>query len=210
MLDFFVAVFLATAFLAVFATTSAVGLFKAFTFLDNADFFKRKLVFHDEENKFFDDNSDRMIFFCKGCLETVRKFGWAPDIIHCFGWMTSLIPMYLKTTYKNDPVFQNANVIYSVAKNEFKETLKSDFALKLAISDEITKKHVDFFRAGDNTSLNIAGTEFADALMVGDDLDAKVQSHIKKAKGKKVMKLADNEEDPLPLINNFYSKLMAN
>ncbi len=179
-------------------------------FLDNEDFFKRKLVFHDEENKFFDDNSDRMIFFCKGCLETVRKFGWAPDIIHCFGWMTSLIPMYLKTTYKNDPVFQNANVIYSVAKNEFKETLKSDFALKLAISDEITKKHVDFFRAGDNTSLNIAGTEFADALVIGDELDEKVQSHIKKAKGKKTMKLADNEEDPLPLINSFYSKLMAN
>ena len=179
-------------------------------FLDNEDFFKRKLVFHDEKNKFFDDNSDRMIFFCKGCLETVRKFGWAPDIIHCFGWMTSLIPMYLKTTYKNDPVFQNANVIYSVAKNEFKETLKSDFALKLAISDEITKKHVDFFRAGDNTSLNIAGTEFADALVIGDELDEKVQSHIKKAKGKKTMKLADNEEDPLPLINSFYSKLMAN
>lgn len=179
-------------------------------FLDNEDFFKRKLVFHDEKNKFFDDNSDRMIFFCKGCLETVRKFGWAPDIIHCIGWMTSLIPMYLKTTYKNDPVFQNAKVIYNVAKNEFSETLKADFAKKLAISDEITKKHIDFYKAGDNTSLNIAGTEFADALIIGDELDAKVAGHVKKAKGKKTMKLSDTEEDPLPLIGSFYNNLLSN
>jgi starch synthase len=51
-------------------------------FLDNEDFFKRKAVFEDENNKFFDDNGERMVFFCKGVLDTVKKFGWAPDIIH--------------------------------------------------------------------------------------------------------------------------------
>lgn len=179
-------------------------------FLDNEDFFKRKLLFHDENNKFFDDNSDRMIFFCKGTLETVRKFGWAPDIIHCIGWMTSLIPMYLKTTYKDDPVFANAKVIYSVARNEFKDKLKSNFTTKLAISNDISKKHLEFFKAGDNTSLNIAGTEFADALIVGEELDEKVQSHVKKSKGKKVMKLAIKEENPLPLFSTFYKNILSN
>lgn len=179
-------------------------------FLDNEDFFKRKLVFHDENNKFFEDNSDRMIFFCKGSLETVRKFGWAPDIIHCFGWMTSLIPMYLKTTYKDDPIFTNTKVVYSVAKNEFSDTLKKDFTVKLAISEEISKKHVDFFKAGDNTSLNIAGSEFADALILGESLDDKVSSHVKKAKGKKVMKLTNDEENPLPLFNAFYQNILSN
>ena len=179
-------------------------------FLDNEDFFKRKLVFHDENNKFFDDNSDRMIFFCKGVLETVRKFGWAPDIIHCFGWMTSLIPLYLKTTYKDDPIFTNTKVVYSVAKNEFKGKMKADFTTKLAISEEILKKHTEFFKDGDNTSLNIAGSQFADALIIGDLLDEKVQSHVKKAKGKKTMKLSDNEEDPLPLFNAFYQNILSN
>lgn len=179
-------------------------------FLDNEDFFKRKTIFHDENNKFFDDNSDRMIFFCKGVLETVRKFGWGPDIIHCFGWMTSLIPMYLKTTYKDDPIFANTKVIYSVAKNEFKDTLKKDFTVKLAISDDISKKHIEFFKNGDNTSLNIAGVEFADALLVGDSLDAKVSSHLKKSKGKKVLKLNAKEENPLPLLTDFYNNIMAN
>ena len=179
-------------------------------FLDNEDFFKRKTIFHDENNKFFDDNSDRMFFFCKGVLETVRKFGWSPDIIHCFGWMTSLIPMYLKTTYKDDPIFTNTRVIYSVAKNEFKDTLKKDFVTKLTISEDISKKHSDYFKNGDNTSLNIGGVEFADALIVGDSLDEKVTTHLKKAKGKKVLKLATKEEDPLPLLTTFYHNIMAN
>jgi len=173
-------------------------------------FFKRKTIFHDENNKFFEDNSDRMIFFCKGVLETVRKFGWAPDIIHCFGWMTSLIPMYLKTTYKDDPIFTNTKVIYSVAKNEFKDTLKKDFVTKLTISNDISKKDSDFFKNGDNTSLNIGGVQYADALLVGESLDEKVSSHLKKAKGKKVLKLASKEENPLPLLTDFYQNILAN
>lgn len=179
-------------------------------FLDNEDFFKRKLLFHDENNKFFDDNSDRMIFFCKGCLETVRKFGWAPDIIHCFGWMTSLIPLYIKTTYKDDPVFANTKVVYSIGRNEFKDKLKQDFTKKLAISDDISKKHIEYFKAGDNTSLHIAGSQFADALLINDLVDEKVSSHLKKTKGKQVLKMNHKEEDPMDMLGRFYQNILAN
>ena len=80
-------------------------------FLDNDEFFKRKSVFEDSEGQDFEDNIDRAVFFCKGAIETVRKFGWAPDIIHCHGWMTSLIPLYLRTAYKNDPIFQSSKIV---------------------------------------------------------------------------------------------------
>lgn len=69
-------------------------------FLDNEDLFKRKFVFHDDQEKWFDDNALRTVFFCKGALETVKKFGWPPDIIHCSGWMTGLVPFFLKSAYK--------------------------------------------------------------------------------------------------------------
>jgi len=62
-------------------------------FLDNEDFFKRKSVFSDETDGFYDDNTERMVFFCKGVIETVRKFGWPPHIIHCHGWMTAFVPL---------------------------------------------------------------------------------------------------------------------
>ena len=69
-------------------------------FIDNDEYFKRKTNVADENNVYFEDNDERSIFFCRGVLETVKKLGWAPDIVHCTDWMTSLIPLYLKTTYK--------------------------------------------------------------------------------------------------------------
>ena len=71
-------------------------------FLDNEDLFKRKFIFTDEHEKWYDDNDLRTVFFCKGALETVKKFGWPPDIIHCSGWMTGLIPAYLKLFIKRN------------------------------------------------------------------------------------------------------------
>ena len=88
-------------------------------FLDNEDYFHRKFVYTDANNAFFPDNDERTIFFCKGALETVKKLGWAPDIIHCHGWMTSLVPLYIKTSYSKDPVFENVKVVYSLYNNEF-------------------------------------------------------------------------------------------
>jgi glycogen synthase len=85
-------------------------------FLDNEEFFKRKQVFEDEEGKPFEDNAERMTFFCKGAIETVKKFGWAPDIVFCHGWMTSLIPLYLRTTYKTEPIFANAHTTHNTKK----------------------------------------------------------------------------------------------
>ena len=99
-------------------------------FLDNNEFFKRKFVFEDESGKPFEDNQDRMIFFCKGAIETVRKFGWPPDLVHCHGWMTSLIPFYLKTIYKKEPVFGNSKVVYTIGQNTFKEKMGPEFLKK--------------------------------------------------------------------------------
>lgn len=89
-------------------------------FIDNEDYFQRKSVFFDKKNeKFFEDNDERAIFFCKGVIETVKKLGWAPDIIHCNDWMTSLIPLYLKTAYKNDPVFKDTKTLFTIYNTPF-------------------------------------------------------------------------------------------
>ena len=179
-------------------------------FLDNEDFFKRKNVFEDDDNNFYEDNSDRMIFFCKGSIETVRKFGWSPDIIHCIGWMTSLIPLYLKTTYKNDPIFTNSKVVYTVSQNSFENKLNKNFADQIQISESITQKHIDFFKDGDNTSLTIGGSEFADALIVEESLDEKVSKYVKKTKGKPIFTLTSVDDSSLPLVNDFYQNILAN
>ena len=104
-------------------------------FIDNEDYFHRKSVLVDKDNKFHADNDERAIFFCKGVLETVKKLGWAPDIVHCNDWMTSLIPLYLKSTYKNDPIFKTAKSIFSVYNNEFTHIFGGDLLEKAKMLD---------------------------------------------------------------------------
>ena len=73
-------------------------------FIDNEEYFHRKMVLRDAKEKYFKDNEDRILFYCRGVIETVKKLGWPPDVIHCQGWMTSLIPFLVKTAYKEGAV----------------------------------------------------------------------------------------------------------
>ncbi len=100
-------------------------------FIDNEEYFKRKEVLHDKSGKFFSDNDERALFFCRGALETVRKLGWVPDIIHCHGWMSSFVPMFVKQLFNDDPHFENSKIVVSVY-NEDKEALDKKLVKKLA------------------------------------------------------------------------------
>jgi len=165
-------------------------------FLDNEDFFKRKQLFHDENEVWFDDNDLRTIFFCKGALETVKKFGWSPDIIHCSGWMTGLIPMYLKAVYKREPVFAHSKVIFTIGAKTFDESLGADFVKRAAIHANITAKDLEPYKEASNNALFRGGAMFADAITFGtDEVDAKMLVDFTKVKGKKVLPFKGWESD---------------
>ncbi len=157
-------------------------------FLENEDLFKRKFIFNDENEKWFDDNGLRTIFFCKGALETVKKFGWPPDIIHCSGWMTGLIPAYLKTVYKKEPVFSHSNVVYTIGQNTFKEKLGNDFIKKALIHASLKEKDLEVFKEANNTAMFRGGATFADAITFGaDKVEKKLVEEFTKVRGKKTL-----------------------
>jgi len=65
-------------------------------FLDNDTYFKRKGLFTDPKTEaFFPDNDQRLVFYNKGVLETVKKLGWKPDVIHCHDWAAGFVPVLL-------------------------------------------------------------------------------------------------------------------
>ena len=97
-------------------------------FIDNEDYFKRKLIFRDENGKFFPDNGERAVFFARGVLETVKKLRWAPDIIHCQGWISHVLPLYLKKAYREDPIFSNSKIVLSLYGDTPEEALGENFA----------------------------------------------------------------------------------
>ncbi|MDO4929899.1 MAG: glycogen/starch synthase [Bacteroidales bacterium] len=82
-------------------------------FIDNDEYFHRRLMIADEEGKEYEDNAERAIFYARGVLETLKKLRWCPDIIHCHGWMSAVAPLYIKTAYREEPPFVNAKVVFS-------------------------------------------------------------------------------------------------
>ena len=157
-------------------------------FLDNEDLFRRKFVFHDENEKWYNDNGLRTVFYCKGALETVKKFGWPPDIIHCSGWMTGLIPAYLKTVYKKEPVFAHSKIVYTIGQNTFKEKLGSDFIKKALIHASLKDKDLEIYKDANNTAMFRGGASFADAITFGaEKVEKKLVEEFSKVRGKKTL-----------------------
>lgn len=176
-------------------------------FLDNDEFFKRKFVFDDAKGKPFEDNADRMIFFCKGVLETVKKFGWAPDLIHCHGWMTSLIPFYLKKAYQNEPIFQNSKIVYSLYKETIGDNLADRFSDKASINN-LEPDDLVAYQNGKGVALHEGASEYSDALIMGsEDLEETVKNKLNDVK-KPILDF-QNEDDYLPAYLDFYRELLT-
>lgn len=173
-------------------------------FLDNEEFFKRKFVFKDEKGVSFPDNAERMAFFCKGAIETVKKFGWAPDIVLCAGWMTSLIPLYLRTAYKTEPIFAQSQLVYVPFDTPLEREGGEHFFQKATINN-LAKKDLMPFRDGDSVSMHKGAAHFSDALIIGSEsLDNSVE-HLSVAGTKPVLPWAPDEEIQSTMLEFFRS-----
>ena len=111
-------------------------------FIDNEEYFKRRSLLHNDKGKLHSDNDERMIFFTKGVIETVKKLNWSPDIIHLHGWFTALFPLYLKTYYKDEPIFSDSKIVTSVYKKDFSGVVSKKIKSKVEF-DLIPKEEIE-------------------------------------------------------------------
>jgi len=165
-------------------------------FIDNEDYFQRKSVFFDKHDKFHEDNDERAIFFCKGVLETVKKLGWAPDIVHCNDWMTSLIPLYLKTTYKNEPLFKETKSVFAIYNNEFSHKFGDDLFEKIKMVD-IDDQLLAPLKSKDYEGFLKLGMEYADVVVKGEDISESLTTMIEESSKDKQFEINIEEKDEL-------------
>lgn len=174
-------------------------------FLDNEDFFRRKGMFEDENGKAYEDNADRVVFFCKGVIETVKKFGWSPDIVHCHGWMTSLIPLYLKTAYRLDPLFQHSKVVYSAYSDNLDRLITNNFLAKATINN-LTVNDLDAYQNGTGVTLHKGAIAFSDAVIIGSEQVSQSVKQLADELDKPVLHYL--KEDYLTTYVEFYHSLL--
>jgi starch synthase len=116
-------------------------------FLANDQYFLRDgLYVNPHTKKDYHDNDERFIFFCRGTLETLKKLGWKPDIIHCNDWPSGLIPAYLKTIYKDDPFFQNTRSIFTIHNLAYQGLFPKESFYKTGLPEKIFQPEgVEFY-----------------------------------------------------------------
>ena len=177
-------------------------------FIDNDEFFSRKAILNDKiSGKYFDDNDERAMFFVRGVVETVKKLGWTPDVIHCHGWLTSLMPLYIKKYYSEDPLFADAKIVVSLYDDEFPKNLNKKLADKLTF-DGFSKKDLKHITE-EPSYVNFLkqSIEFADGLVQGSEqINSDIEKYIKKT-GKPFLSYK-NETEYIDACNEFYDMVL--
>ena len=175
-------------------------------FIDNDDLFtKRKSTIADKDGVFFEDNDDRTVFFSRGVIETVRKLNWPPDIIHCHGWMTSLVPLYIKRAFKDNPLFSDAKVVYSLYDDDFEGSFRDSYEKKLKMPG-IVAKEIKWLKNPVYANIQKSALDFADGIVIASpNVNPEVEKYARSL-NKPILEY-QGEENYVDAYNEFYDKI---
>lgn len=176
-------------------------------FIDNDDFFQKLATDVDPSGINREDNDERAIFFARGTMETAKKLRWEPKIIHSSGWISSLIPLYVKRLYNDDISFKGSKVVYSIQPTKEMAPIDPKFFNKLkaeGISQRDLKKYAS--EPNDANLLHKIAVDFAHAVIVNDpDIDPALLEYIQNS-GKPVLMAQDMEQNADKYLE-FYNSL---
>ena len=148
-------------------------------FIDNEDYFRRKQPFCDASGKPFEDNDARALFFARGVRETVKKLRWAPDVIHCQGWISHLLPAYLKKAYRDDPIFSSSKVVLSLYDFSFTTFFHPAFAQKARFGG-LTQEDLAVLETPTGINLAKLAVQYADGVILGaEKVEPEIVAHCK-------------------------------
>lgn len=175
-------------------------------FIDNDEYFKRKATVKDDKGEYYVDNDERSMFFCRGVLETVKKLGWKPDVIHCHGWMAALMPLYVKNIYGDDPHFADVKIVTSLYEGGFNKNWDTRWEEKIkfeGFSDEI----IEDIKSGDYESLMKTSIKWSDGVVISTE---NLNDELTKAISDSNVEVIgyDEEEKQIKSFSEFYDKLI--
>ncbi|MBR6869307.1 MAG: glycogen/starch synthase [Bacteroidales bacterium] len=180
-------------------------------FIDNEDYFHRKFIYRDAEGKEFKDNDERAIFFARGVLETVKKLRWKPDIVHCQGWISHFLPVYLKKVYHEDPIFTETKVVLSLYNDLLGARLSDDLIDKMRF-ENLAREDVD--ELAEPTGINLAklAIRYADGVIAGvPEIDPQLTAYARE-RNLPILPYVPIDKDDQAFVrayNQFYDDLLT-
>lgn len=178
-------------------------------FIDNEEYFFRKNVLTNDEKNYYEDNDERAIFFARGVLETVKKLRWSPDLIHCHGWFTSLVPLFIKKHFKDEPLFMNSKVVYSIYDDEFTNVFDGEAFKKKVWVDGIEDNDLARINKSiDYPELSKLAINYSDGIIFGSEkANSNVSDYVIKS-GIPALEY-QTEETYVDAYSEFYDKILS-
>lgn len=178
-------------------------------FIDNEEFFQRKFILHDKDNKLYSDNDERAVFFVRGVIETVKKLGWSPDIIHCHGWMSALMAVYIKKVFSKHPIFSESKIICSIYDDHYPDQLSNEVVNKL-VFDSLGKKDIEHLSRERSylAWMKVAVDNSDGIIYAAPEIQPELKKYVE-ASGLPVL-MHQNRETYIEAFNNFYDKILVN
>ena len=175
-------------------------------FIDNDDYFQNHLFTNDRDGSEYHDNDERTIFFARGVLETVKKLRWNPDVIHCYGWMSALIPMYVKTGFQEEPAFRDSKVVFSLCDDGFSSDFPDNYKDKLLVRNMTPDVAGSFASPFGFEELMKKAIEFSDGV-VKDSRNSDKELYQYAGKLKKARIDCSTQSDSAEKLEQFYDSL---
>ena len=175
-------------------------------FIDNDDLFtKRQYTLADKNEVFYEDNDDRTVFFSRGVIETVKKLNWPPDIIHCNGWMPSMVPLFIKRVFKDNPLFSDSKVVYSIYDDDFEGSFRNGMDKKLKMPGTV-QKELTWLKKPTFVNVEKTALDFSDAIVFASkNINPEVEEYARSL-GKPILEYP-GEENYVDAYNDFYDKI---
>ncbi|MFH0826447.1 MAG: glycogen synthase GlgA [Candidatus Omnitrophota bacterium] len=105
-------------------------------FIENDKYFSRDGLYQDKGTD-FEDNLERFSYYCARSLELLKEINFKADIIHVHDWQASLIPVYLKTRYAQDPFFKKTRVLLTVHNIGYQGLFPKEEFPELGLNEEV-------------------------------------------------------------------------
>lgn len=174
-------------------------------FIDNDDYFTRKGIEKDEDGNVYTDNGERAIFFARGVLETVKKLRWVPDVIHCQGWMSAIVPLFIKKAYNEEPCFRDCKVISSLFHSDMEGLIGLNFKKCLQYKNINQEMLADYNDSFDLKELGKLAIDYSDGIIqMSEDVNPELIKHVA---DKKKKFLSYPGEDFINSYKEFYASL---
>lgn len=176
-------------------------------FIDNEDFFSRKAVLTDAEGEEFADNDERAIFFARGVLETVKKLNWSPTVVHCMGWMSAIVPIYLKKVFADDPLFRDVKVVVSLCDDRFAKPLSENLDKKIE-NEGVKDENLALLSAPSYENFYRFVIDYADGIVIASESASQELVEYARASGKPILDFESIEQPEIfDNYNRFYDEL---